>query len=178
MPGFNVSVEQYTPLIRYTPPSAWGPGSPADSQFSKYNDGFRLTTANGSTATFNFNGTGVWYALYPFSGVSLWLMRCLNQDIWRISTQPCLYTSPYTSHFEILTLVPKGNFSVTLDGTPQGVFNGSTKDQFQVVLFGAVDLENKNHSIELTNIPVSSNNLYVDIDFVCTSLTLLSAALP
>ena len=78
----------------------------------------------------------------------------------------------------MLTLVLKGNFSVTLDGTPQGIFNGSAKDQFQVVLFQAMELENKNHSIELTNIPLSDNNLYVDIDFVCTWLTLLKAAFP
>ena len=77
-----------------------------------------------------------------------------------------------------MTLVFKGNFSVTLDGIPQGVYNGSAKDLFQVVLFGAIDLENTNHSLELTNIPLSNNNLYVDIDFVCASLTLLNAALP
>lgn len=77
-----------------------------------------------------------------------------------------------------MTLVLKGNFSVTLDGIPQGVFGGSSNDQFQVVLFQAMELENKTHSVELTNIPLGANNLYVDIDYVCTWLTLLEAAIP
>lgn len=77
----------------------------------------------------------------------------------------------------MLTLILKGNFSVALDGIPQGAFNGAADDQFQVVLFGAGGLENRKHSIELTNIPLSANNPYVDIDFVRTCLTLLKAAL-
>ena len=109
--------------------------------------------------------------------ITQWLMRSLNQDIWRISTQPCLSTSPHINHLEILTLVLKGNFSVTLDGTPQGIFNGSASDKFQVVLFGAEGLENRDHSIELTNIPTNTSNPYVDIDFVRTCHTLLKATL-
>ena len=66
---------------------------------------------------------------------------------------------------------------MTLDGELKGVFNGSKSDQFQVVLFGAGGLENKKHSVVLTNIPLSANNNYVDIDFVCTCLTLLKAVL-
>lgn len=77
MSGFNVSVQQYTPLIRYAPSDAWRPGSPADPQFSKYNDGFRLTTANGSTATFDFTGTGVWYALHTRC-TPIWLIKYVN----------------------------------------------------------------------------------------------------
>jgi hypothetical protein len=70
-----------------------------------------------------------------------------------------------------LTPAFKGNFSVTLDGTLKGVFNGSTNDQIQVVLYGVGGLENTKHSVELTNIPLSADNVYVDIDFVRLFLT-------
>ena len=60
---------------------------------------------------------------------------------------------------------------MTLDGTLKGVFNGSKNDQFQVVLYGVGGLENRKHSVELTNIPLSTDNVYVDIDFVRMFLT-------
>ena len=55
---------------------------------------------------------------------------------------------------------------MTLDAIPQGLFNGSSNDQFQVVLFGTGGLDNTKHTVELTNIPLSTDHQYVDIDFV------------
>lgn len=102
MQGFNLTIQQYTPLIRYDPSDEWELGTTADNFFRKYNDGFKLTTANGSTATIDFTGTGVWYALH-IRWSPIWLMGCSNQDIWRIPTQSCSSTPPYTNHLEILT---------------------------------------------------------------------------
>lgn len=68
MPGLNVTVQQYTPLLQYAPPNAWVVGDTHDDFYSQYSDGFRPTTVNGSTATLEFHGTGVWYA-YKFDGL-------------------------------------------------------------------------------------------------------------
>ncbi|KAF9038277.1 hypothetical protein BDZ89DRAFT_945829 [Hymenopellis radicata] len=61
MPIFTISIEDYSPLISYSPVPPWRPGkSDGDSLFDKYSDNsFTLSDTNGSTALFSFNGTSV-----------------------------------------------------------------------------------------------------------------------
>ncbi|KAJ7157847.1 hypothetical protein C8R43DRAFT_1105698 [Mycena crocata] len=62
MASTNFTIDNVNPLIQYSPPGAWTEGSAAaDSLASSYsnNGTFTLCTAQGSSATFTFNGTQV-----------------------------------------------------------------------------------------------------------------------
>ncbi|KAI0339769.1 hypothetical protein BDW22DRAFT_1431267 [Trametopsis cervina] len=59
MVSFNVSLDDCSPLITYSQP--WIDASLNDTLASNYSDAsLHTATANGATATFSFNGTGVW----------------------------------------------------------------------------------------------------------------------
>ncbi|TDL24133.1 hypothetical protein BD410DRAFT_109294 [Rickenella mellea] len=62
MPKFNTTVDNVSPLITYSPPEDWYEGTRADPDFSRYSNGgtFTLTTSFNASATFTFNGTGIW----------------------------------------------------------------------------------------------------------------------
>jgi len=71
MSVFNVTVDDSSPLISYTPAGAWVDSPAGDSLLSEYFDSsYHSTTAAGATATFEFNGTAVWVfgALRPNHG--------------------------------------------------------------------------------------------------------------
>jgi hypothetical protein len=56
MPQYNTTVEDYSPIITYS--SDWRAGTSADSLADLYSDSsFTLTSSNGGTATFTYNGT-------------------------------------------------------------------------------------------------------------------------
>lgn len=46
------------------------------------------------------------------------------------------------------------------------MFNGSTPNQFQALMFGVSNLPNRQHTIEITNIPIEEAHEFVDIDYV------------
>jgi hypothetical protein len=57
MPQYNTTVEDFSPIITYS--SGWSAGSSSDNLADLYSDSsFTLTSSNGNTATFSFNGTG------------------------------------------------------------------------------------------------------------------------
>ncbi|KAJ7462259.1 hypothetical protein B0H11DRAFT_1735674 [Mycena galericulata] len=56
MPQFNLTLEDYSPVITYS--SDWRAGTSADSLADLYSDSsFTLTQTDGGTATFTYNGT-------------------------------------------------------------------------------------------------------------------------
>lgn len=75
MAAFNVSLDDSSPLISYSPPNVWL-DTPANDTLTKfYSAGSLHTTAvDGAAAHFSFNGTGVWlygglrpdYGFYTF----------------------------------------------------------------------------------------------------------------
>ncbi|KAG8908420.1 hypothetical protein FRB99_006625 [Tulasnella sp. 403] len=54
----NITIEESSPLIVYSPPGAWVEGTYYEQQYS--NGAFRSTSTYNATASFQFNGTGVW----------------------------------------------------------------------------------------------------------------------
>ncbi|KAG8908405.1 hypothetical protein FRB99_006610 [Tulasnella sp. 403] len=58
----NITLEEGSPLIAYSPPGAWGDGNiDSDELLGSYSlNSFRLTRAFNATVSFQFNGTGVW----------------------------------------------------------------------------------------------------------------------
>ncbi|KAF9653280.1 hypothetical protein BDM02DRAFT_3182818 [Thelephora ganbajun] len=58
----NVTVDDVSPLINYSPREAWHNGIAGDGQRKSlvHNGTFMVTDRDGSTATFTFNGTAVW----------------------------------------------------------------------------------------------------------------------
>ncbi|KAI5123650.1 hypothetical protein M0805_001683 [Coniferiporia weirii] len=63
MPRLNTTIDDTNPLITFSPAEQWHPGTSAtDPGAVNYSGGgtFTLTTLQGATATFAFNGTGVW----------------------------------------------------------------------------------------------------------------------
>ncbi|KAG8908402.1 hypothetical protein FRB99_006607 [Tulasnella sp. 403] len=54
----NITIEESSPLIVYSPPDAWVEGTDGEQLYS--NNAFRSTRTYNATASFQFNGTGVW----------------------------------------------------------------------------------------------------------------------
>ncbi|KAG8908426.1 hypothetical protein FRB99_006631 [Tulasnella sp. 403] len=54
----TITIEESSPVIAYSPPGAWGEGIAFVEQYS--NNAFRLTSVVNASASFQFNGTGVW----------------------------------------------------------------------------------------------------------------------
>ncbi|KAI0074643.1 hypothetical protein K474DRAFT_1516490 [Panus rudis PR-1116 ss-1] len=76
MAAFNVSLDDSSPLITYSPLGAWFDTPSNDTQASSYNSqSLHTTSSQGASAIFVFNGTGVWlfgglrsnYGPYSFS---------------------------------------------------------------------------------------------------------------
>ncbi|KAJ8518717.1 hypothetical protein ONZ45_g4245 [Pleurotus djamor] len=63
MPRVNYTIDDRSPLIQYNPPGAWRLGSrtldPLGMRYDN-NGTFTLTTDQGASATFTFNGTAIW----------------------------------------------------------------------------------------------------------------------
>ncbi|ESK96616.1 hypothetical protein Moror_6836 [Moniliophthora roreri MCA 2997] len=60
MVAFNVTVEDSSPLITYSPPGAWADSDPNDALKSRYSgESIRTTRTRGAQATIIFNGTGI-----------------------------------------------------------------------------------------------------------------------
>jgi len=58
---FNITAEDSSPLISYSPSSAWEDTPLNDPLISSYSgSSFHTTTSQDATATINFNGTGIW----------------------------------------------------------------------------------------------------------------------
>ncbi|KAJ7720962.1 hypothetical protein DFH07DRAFT_303752 [Mycena maculata] len=72
MPATNYTIDDVDPLIQYTAPGAWSAGNGSDPLASQYsnNGTFTVCDAEGSAASFSFNGTHVWVygALRPDHG--------------------------------------------------------------------------------------------------------------
>ncbi|KAH9951536.1 hypothetical protein B0H21DRAFT_887942 [Amylocystis lapponica] len=61
MAAFNVSLDDSSPLISYSPPNAWFDTPAADSFAQSYaHASLHTTNVSGASAQFTFNGTGVW----------------------------------------------------------------------------------------------------------------------
>ncbi|KAG8908427.1 hypothetical protein FRB99_006632 [Tulasnella sp. 403] len=57
----NITIEEGSPLITYSPPGAWSDGTSGDPLLGSYSlNSFRLTTTFNATVSFKFNGTSVW----------------------------------------------------------------------------------------------------------------------
>lgn len=62
-------------------------------------------------------------------------------------------------------------YTTLLDGIP-AIHNGTSLGQFQTLLFGAIGLENGEHTIQLINTEEDSTKAFLDLDFVrCNSDT-------
>ncbi|KAJ7187954.1 hypothetical protein C8R46DRAFT_1053165 [Mycena filopes] len=60
MASYNLTIEDGSPLISYSPSGAWEDASNADTAGLPYSgNSLHSTTARGATATVNFNGTGI-----------------------------------------------------------------------------------------------------------------------
>lgn len=64
MPAWNTTVQDYSPLITYSPVEAWRGGSTVATSnpgfYEYFNDDYKTTNITNATASFMFNGTGVW----------------------------------------------------------------------------------------------------------------------
>jgi hypothetical protein len=61
MSVFNLTVEDSSPLITYAPAGAWSDSPSSDPLLSNYSAScFHTTSTAGATATFTWNGTGIW----------------------------------------------------------------------------------------------------------------------
>ncbi|KAI0062876.1 hypothetical protein BV25DRAFT_1915625 [Artomyces pyxidatus] len=61
MASFNVSAEDSTPLITFSPVGAWTDTPDGDPSLQSYSaQSYHVTSAQGATATISFNGTGIW----------------------------------------------------------------------------------------------------------------------
>ncbi|KAF8813846.1 hypothetical protein BYT27DRAFT_7180614 [Phlegmacium glaucopus] len=61
MASFNLTVEDSSPLITYSPAGSWIDTPADDVLATSYSGGsFHTTTTQGANATINFNGTGMW----------------------------------------------------------------------------------------------------------------------
>lgn len=59
--AFNLTVEDSSPLVSYAPSGAWTDTPAGDSLIQSYSgSSLHTTSAQGATATINFNGTGIW----------------------------------------------------------------------------------------------------------------------
>jgi len=59
--AYNVSLEDSSPLISYSPTSAWQDTPQGDSSASFYSgSSFHSTSTQGASLSFSFNGTGIW----------------------------------------------------------------------------------------------------------------------
>lgn len=62
MASFNVSLEDSSPLISYSPAEAWTDSPENDPLVQSYSaSSLHATSAQGATATITFNGTGIWF---------------------------------------------------------------------------------------------------------------------
>ncbi|EIN11715.1 hypothetical protein PUNSTDRAFT_50601 [Punctularia strigosozonata HHB-11173 SS5] len=61
MVAFNITGEDYSPLITYSPANAWNDSPSTNSLVSSSSaQSLHATTAQGATATISFTGTGIW----------------------------------------------------------------------------------------------------------------------
>jgi len=61
MAAFNVSLDDSSPLISYSPSGAWADSPANDTRVQSYSsNSLHTTSKQGATATFSFNGTGIW----------------------------------------------------------------------------------------------------------------------
>jgi len=61
MAAFNVSLDDSSPLISYSPSGAWTDTPKGDTLAQSYSaQSLHSASQNGATASFSFNGTGVW----------------------------------------------------------------------------------------------------------------------
>lgn len=61
MPGWNTTVQDYSPLISYSPLGAWSAEYNSTGSFYEfYNDKYTSTSTINATASFECNGTGIW----------------------------------------------------------------------------------------------------------------------
>jgi len=60
MASFNLTVEDGSPLLSYSPPGAWSDSPSNDTFLSSYSgSSYHTTSVQGATATVTFNGTGI-----------------------------------------------------------------------------------------------------------------------
>ncbi|KAG6831827.1 hypothetical protein H0H87_003746 [Tephrocybe sp. NHM501043] len=60
MASFDLKVEDSSPLISYAPVGAWADSPSTDALVASYSgQSLHTTSAQGATATINFNGTGI-----------------------------------------------------------------------------------------------------------------------
>ncbi|KIK67160.1 hypothetical protein GYMLUDRAFT_81752 [Collybiopsis luxurians FD-317 M1] len=60
MASFNLTVEDSSPLISYSPPGAWSDSSSNDTLISSYSgSSYHTTSTQGAAANISFNGTGI-----------------------------------------------------------------------------------------------------------------------
>ncbi|KAK7035445.1 hypothetical protein VNI00_011738 [Paramarasmius palmivorus] len=60
MAAFNVTVEDSSPLVNYSPPGSWADSDPSDPSIASYSGrSIRTTRERGAQATVDFNGTGI-----------------------------------------------------------------------------------------------------------------------
>ncbi|KAJ7262203.1 hypothetical protein B0H12DRAFT_1013107 [Mycena haematopus] len=123
MPQYNTTIEDYSPIISYS--SGWSAGSSGDNLADLYSDSsFTLTSTDGQTASFTFNGTGF----------SIFGSRRPNHGFYQITVdgdafppengsasspgqfQVPLFTSPPLNQtLHVVTLTNQGNSFVDID---------------------------------------------------------------
>ncbi|EJU02106.1 hypothetical protein DACRYDRAFT_107051 [Dacryopinax primogenitus] len=139
----NTTLDDTSPLIKYTnppyqPPGSflWGSSTSGDVCKDLYfNSSFTGTDVNQATMSLTFSGTGIW-----------------------------IYGANRINH---------GNFSVSIDAQDFGPFSGYANDNscanlsdFKVLLFGQTGLSMGAHNVILTNIPINTTCNWVDVDFI------------
>ncbi|KAJ7925272.1 hypothetical protein B0H13DRAFT_2654434 [Mycena leptocephala] len=101
MPQYNTTVEDYSPIITYS--SDWRAGTSADSLADLYSDSsFTLTSSNGGTATFTYNGTSF----------SIFGAKRGNHGQFQA---PLFSSPPLTQALHTVTLTNQGNSFVDID---------------------------------------------------------------
>ncbi|KII92350.1 hypothetical protein PLICRDRAFT_468309 [Plicaturopsis crispa FD-325 SS-3] len=176
MPRTNTTIDNVSPLISYQPTAAWRPGTKAtDPLFLQYSNGgtFYLTQIYGASASFSFNGTGVWIfgakrpnhgpyniTLTSGDGASSTGSSASSSGNGAASTGSGASSSGAgTSSSGDVASSSSDVASFTGDGA-------SAQPIFQTPLFIAKDLPQGKHEVVISNAFTDAGNDFLDIDFI------------
>ncbi|KAK7057218.1 hypothetical protein R3P38DRAFT_2840008 [Favolaschia claudopus] len=139
MPRYNTTIEDYSPVISYSP--NWSAGSSSDNRAELYSDSsFTLTSTDGETASFAFNGTSFQIFGSKRANHGFYQVTVDGTSVSDSGTAPepglfqvPLFSSPpLEQKLHVVTLTNQGNSFIDIDFVTFTSSIGTDKDQLTV----------------------------------------------